>query len=88
MGSAWSPVVGKGNFSVPPRTKSPQPIKVKICTADNVGRSSKWAKVHNDRLGVTAPYMGEVVDWRSFSGVLLGKRTTDPERSSPTLSLH
>jgi hypothetical protein len=35
--------------------------------------------------GVAAPHIGEVVDWRSFfSGVLLGKRTADPEPSSTT----
>jgi hypothetical protein len=37
--------------------------------------------------GVAAPHMGEVVDWRIFfSGDFSGKRTTDPERSSPTYS--
>jgi hypothetical protein len=34
--------------------------------------------------GVAAPYMGEIYGSRSFSGDLLGKRTADPERSSPT----
>jgi hypothetical protein len=35
--------------------------------------------------GVSAPHIGEIYGWRSFfSGDLLGKRTADPERSSPT----
>ena len=35
--------------------------------------------------GVAAPHIGEIVDLRSFfSGLLLGKRTADPERSTPT----
>ena len=35
--------------------------------------------------GVAAPHIGEIVDWRSFfSGVLLGKRTVDPEPTSTT----
>jgi hypothetical protein len=35
--------------------------------------------------GVTAPRIGEIYGPRSFfSGDLLGKRTADPERSSPT----
>jgi hypothetical protein len=33
--------------------------------------------------GIAASHMGEVVDWGSFfAGVLLGKRTADPERWS------
>jgi hypothetical protein len=34
--------------------------------------------------GDCGPHMGEVVDWLFFSGVLLGKRTADPECLSPT----
>ena len=35
--------------------------------------------------GVSAPHMGEIYGPRSFfPGDLLGKRTADPERSSPT----
>jgi hypothetical protein len=35
--------------------------------------------------GIAAPHMGEIYGSRSFfSGDLLGKRTADPERSSPT----
>jgi hypothetical protein len=35
--------------------------------------------------GVVAPHMDEIVDWLEFLfGVLLGKRTADPERSSLT----
>jgi hypothetical protein len=35
--------------------------------------------------GVAAPHIGEIYGPRSsFSGDLLGKRTADPERSSPT----
>jgi hypothetical protein len=35
--------------------------------------------------GVTAPHIGEIYGPRSFfSGDLLGKRTADPDRSSPT----
>ena len=36
--------------------------------------------------GVAAPHMGEIYGPRKFffSGDLLGKRTADPERSSPT----
>jgi hypothetical protein len=35
--------------------------------------------------GVSAPHIGELYGSRSFfSGDLLGKRTADPERSSPT----
>ena len=35
--------------------------------------------------GVSAPHIGEIYGSRSFfSGDLLGKRTADPERSSPT----
>jgi hypothetical protein len=48
-------------FSAPRRTKTPEPTKAKICTIDNVGGTTKWAKVHNDRLGVT-PNIREVVD--------------------------
>jgi hypothetical protein len=34
---------------------------------------------------VAAPHTGEIYGWRSFfSGDLLGKRTADPARSSPT----
>jgi hypothetical protein len=29
--------------------------------------------------GVAAPHMGEVVDWRFFSGDFSGKRTADPK---------
>ena len=37
--------------------------------------------------GVSAPHIGEIYGWRSFfffSGDFSGKRTADPERSSPT----
>jgi hypothetical protein len=35
--------------------------------------------------GVSAPHIGEIYGSRSFfSGDLLGKRTADPERSTPT----
>jgi hypothetical protein len=35
--------------------------------------------------GVAAPHIGEMYGWRNiFSGDLLGKRTADPECSSPT----
>jgi hypothetical protein len=34
--------------------------------------------------GVTAPHIGEIYGSGSFSGAFSGKRTADPERSSPT----
>jgi hypothetical protein len=55
----------KWPFSAPCRTKTPEPIKVKICPIDYVGGTTKRAKVHNDQLGVAAPHMNEVVDCRS-----------------------
>jgi hypothetical protein len=42
------------------------------------------ATVDNDRPGVAAPHIGEIYGSRSFfSGDISGKRTADPERSSP-----
>jgi hypothetical protein len=78
----------KWRYSAPHRTKTPEPINTKAWAIDNVSGTTKYAEVHNDRLGVAAPHIGEVYGWWSFyfyfSGDLLGKRTADPERSSPT----
>jgi hypothetical protein len=41
----------KWPFSAPHRTKTPQPIRAKICTIDNVGKTTKQTKVHKDRSG-------------------------------------
>jgi hypothetical protein len=62
----------KWPFSPPRKTKTPQPIKAKICGADYVGGTTKVAKVHNDRRGIAAraPHMGEVVDWQIFFPVI------------------
>jgi hypothetical protein len=66
------------------QNKTPSPIKAKIEKPNFVGGTIKWAKVHNDRLGVAAPHVGDVFDRRSFSGGFSCKRTADPEHSSPT----
>jgi hypothetical protein len=44
-------------------------------------------EVHDDRLGIMVPHMGEVVNWRIFCfsyGDFSGKRETDPKHASPT----
>jgi hypothetical protein len=63
------------------QNKNPLMIKAKICKTDIFGGICKLAKVHNDRRGIAAPHLGEVVDWWSFfSSVLFGKHTANPER--------
>jgi hypothetical protein len=56
----WSLSTGNGHFQH--LLKKPVTDQSKICSTDYVGRTTKWAKVHNDRLWGGGSLMGEVVD--------------------------
>jgi hypothetical protein len=70
----------KWPFSVPRRTKTPQPIKAKFCGTDYVARAINFIMLS---IEVALPIWVKLSTGGVYSGGLFGKRTADPERSSP-----
>jgi hypothetical protein len=82
----WSLRVGNGHFQHLAEQKTINRSKQKFVQLIVSAGSPSKPKFLMIGWRVAAPHMGEVVDWQRFpfSGDFSGKRTADPERSSPT----
>jgi hypothetical protein len=80
----WSLSIGNGHFQHLAEQKPLDRSKQKFERLIRSARSQSRPKFIMIGWGVAAPHIGEIYgSWSFFSGDFSGKRTADPERSSP-----